>query len=474
MHTVEQRIMLIAESGSFRDRHNQVFYFEGRVLRGLSQEASDNWKALITRGFFRKFVESGKVVPTWAVEIDDPLWEMFRSHGWSSVLEHERIPFISYPYEWTFSMLKDAALLHLELLQQSIEHDWSMKDATAYNVQWHGARPIFIDTTSFEPRAEGELWGGYRQFCMMFLIPLLLKSHLDIDYLQLLRSTLDGISPTEAVKFFRGWRRLKRGVMSHVVFPAAVEKRIAEAERGNAWAKKRSIHHSKTMLLGLLSGLERTVQALKMDSKRTAWSHYECNHSYNTAEFEEKNRFVENCVSARSWKLAWDLGCNTGTFSKLCGNYCDTVIAVDGDHNAVERLYLRERQARGRRILPLVMDLTNPSPNQGWIGAERKAFDQRARPDLIICLALIHHIVISANVPFRSFIDWLRGVGASVILEFVDRSDDMVRKLLMNKKEPHLDYKLDQFEAVVRDAFEVRHSQILKNGHRKLFYLEPK
>lgn len=466
--------MLMVESGSFRDRHNQVFYFEGKVCRGLSEAAGNNWNALLAEEFFRKLLESGKVVATRSIDSADQIHRLLTAQGWHSALEHDLIPFVSYPYEWTFSMLKDAALLHLDLLRQSVAHGWSMKDATAYNVQWIGSSPVFIDTTSFEPWTEGEAWIGYRQFCMMFLIPLQLKAHLDIDPSQLLRSNLEGIPPTEALKYFRGLSRLKKGVMSHIVFPAIVENRIAATERDSAPTKKRSYRHSKAMLLGLLSGLERTVRGLKTDSKHTAWSHYESSHSYDVAEFDEKRAFVERCVSARNWPLAWDLGCNTGTFSKICSNYCDTVIAVDGDSDAVERLYVREREIGGSKILPLVMDLANPSPGQGWNGAERKAFDQRTSPDLVICLALIHHIAISANVPVKSFIGWLRSLEACVILEFVDREDDMVRKLLMNKKERHPDYNLETFDTLVRESFEVRDSQVLKSGDRTLFYLEPK
>ena len=464
---------LASEAGSFRDPHNQVYYYQGRVFRGLSEEAGRNWHALIGEAFFRRFLESNNVVSTSVVASSDRIDRLVKSEGWALVLEHEPIPFISYPFEWAFSMLKDAALLQLDLLKHCLEHDWSMKDATAYNVQWQGAHPVFIDTTSFEPRANDEAWIAYRQFSMMFLIPLMLRSHLDIDYLPLLRSNLEGVQPTEAVKYFSTLRRLKKGVMPHVVFPAVVENRIAKGERDNKPAKKRTISHSKTMLLGLVSGLERTVRSLCVDLKHSEWSHYECTHSYDAAEFEKKRLFVQKWVSDNRRKLVWDIGCNTGTFSRLCSPHCDAVVAIDGDHNAVEQLYLREKEAGGRKILPLVMDLANLSPNQGWRGNERKAFDQRRKPDLVICLALIHHIAISSNVPIRSFIGWLRSLGAHVILEFVAREDDMVLKLLINKKEQNTDYNVENFDAAVSEFFKVKDSQELKGRHRKILYLEP-
>ncbi|KAB2939021.1 MAG: hypothetical protein K8F92_19150 [Hyphomicrobium sp.] len=461
------------DPGSFRDRSNRVFLAANRVLRGLSAEAACDWELLSRQVFFRELLQTGAIVGTRALDRGDPLCEAVPPQWRSLVLEHDRVPFISYPYEWTFSMLKDAALLQLHLLRSCLAHGWSMKDASAYNIQWRGARPVFIDVGSFEPAAEGEAWIGYRQFCMHFLIPLLLKAHRDIDVAPLLRANLEGIAASEAIKFFPRWQRLKRGVLAHIAFPAAMEARIAKAERDAAPAKRRAIHHSQAMLLGLATGLERTIKRLDIELEHTAWSHYENFNTYDAAALAEKKQFVERWVCRRHWPTVWDIGCNTGTFSRLCSSYSDLVVSIDSEHNAVEKLYRREKEAGGSKILPVVMDLANPSPGQGWNGAERKAFDGRTKPDLIVCLALVHHIVISANVPISSFIQWLGRFNACVIIEFVTREDEMVQKLLMNKKEKHQDYDLESFAASLAATFKVIDSKPLKGGRRQIFYLEP-
>ena len=195
------------------------------------------------------FVDEKHVVASALITADDPRRSTVLSEGWGGVLEHDVVPFVSYPYEWTFSMLKDAALLQLHLIEQCLEHGWTLKDATPFNIQFIGSQPIFIDIPSFEPWVDGEPWVGYRQFCSMFLTPLMLRAHLGINQLPFLRSYIDGIPPTEAIKFFSGCKKLKRGVLSHIMFPAKVENSIARRERDDAPAKRRiAPKQTKTVL----------------------------------------------------------------------------------------------------------------------------------------------------------------------------------------------------------------------------------
>lgn len=391
------------------------------------------------------------------------------------MLEHAVIPFVSYPYEWTFSMLKDAALLQLHILEQSLENGWTLKDATPYNIQFEGSRPVFIDIPSFEPWIKGKPWVGYRQFCTMFLTPLMLKSHLGIDQLPVLRSYIDGIPPTEAVKYFTGIRKFKKGVMSHIVFPAKVENAIAARERDDAPARKRAgREQSAAMVIGLVQSLTRLVRSLKSDVKHSDWSQYDKTHSYEGADFNAKKDFVEKHGSKAVRDQIWDIGCNTGTFSKICSPHCSSVISIDGDHGAVEQLYLKEKENTKSNILPLVINLSNISPGQGWAGSERKAFDERKKPDLVLCLALIHHIRLSANIPNILFLKWLRSLDSEVILEFVNREDEMVIKLLTNKSQQYDDYNLDQFVDEAKQLFTIEDRKPLKEGKREIFFLKPR
>lgn len=469
----------VANAGSFRDPAGRVYESGSdsgiRIFRGINATAQESFDRLARELFFKKLIQNGDVVDSSSVDAKDPVVESILSDGWDGVIEHEFMPFTSYPYEWTFSMLKDAALLQLSIVESCLENGWTLKDATPYNLQWRGSRPVFIDIGSFEPWMKGEPWVGYRQFCSMFLTPLLMRAHLDIDYLPLIRSSIDGIPPTEAVKYFQGLKRLRKGVLPHIVFPARVENAIAKRERDDAPAERRAGNkQTKAMVIGLVQSLARLVNKLDIKIAHTDWSRYDKTHTYEDADHEEKKAFVAKHASSRFRKEVWDVGCNTGTFSKLCSDHCDQVIAVDGDHNAVEQLYRQEKSGVDSNILPLVMNLANPSPAQGWAGLERLSLSQRGKPDLILCLALIHHVRLTSNVPNAMFLDWLRSFDAEVIVEFVDRSDEMVIKLLTNKKEQYDDYNLEQFVSEVERRFCIGDRRKLKGGKREIFYLTPR
>lgn len=472
---------LVANTGSFRDPANKVYELnlesrsgEYRILRGLSEGALSIYKRLSCEDFFCKLLEKKLIIRSKLLSNFDKNAKNVISDGWTGVLEHQTVPFVSYPYEWTFTMLKDAALLQLYLVEKSLEEGWILKDATPYNIQWIGSSPIFIDIPSFEPWVEGEPWVGYRQFCTMFLTPLMLKAHLGIDHLPLLRSYVDGIPPTEAVKFFTGIKKLKKGILSHIVFPAIVENSISKRERDAAPIQQRTPHkHTKSMVIGLVQSLSRLVKKLSNKIEHTDWSLYDKTHSYQDSDLNAKKAFVLKHASEKKRDQIWDIGCNTGTFSKVCSKICNQVISIDGDQNAVELLYLNEKVRKGSNILSLVLNVSNLSPGQGWAGVERQAFDRRKKPDLVLCLALIHHVRMSANIPNSMFLKWLHSLEADVVLEFINRKDEMTIKLLTNKKEQYEDYNFEQFITEVGQFFKIEDRMLLKNGKREIFYLTP-
>jgi hypothetical protein len=430
-----------------------------------------NFRALSQLDFFRQEAGRGRIVGTRALDEDDPRSIAIKAQGWAGALEHDRVPFLSYPYEWTFSMLKDAALLHLDLLEESLKAGWVIKDSTPYNIQFVGSAPAFIDIPSFVRRPPGDYWRGYRQFCMLFLYPLLLTAHRGIPFQGLLRASLDGLSPGEIAPFFAGFSGFRRGILSHVKLPAALERRAVT--KGANGATEVAKPQSDAMVLGLVQSMRRLVSNLATPVAATMWSDYGDTHSYDRASIKEKATFVEQAAARGRCKMAWDLGSNTGAFSELLESRADHVISVDADHECVERLYLRLRARDGRKILPLVMNLANPSPNQGWASGERLAFDSRNKPDLILGLALIHHICLGNNVPISNFLDWLVMTRARLIIEFVDRSDSMVRELLERKTEAHEDYSLANFERELRRRYEILSSAPLKRGERRIYYCAP-
>ncbi len=461
-----------ADGGSFKDPAGRVYRVVGdtgdeRIVRGLNRSAAGIVEKLLAEPFFRELAAAGRVVPTRFIEPESPNARRVMTDGWSAAVEHEPVDFVTWPYEWSFSMLRDAALLQLHVLETGARNGWLLKDATPFNVQWMGgARPVFIDVPSFVPWEDGEYWRGYRQFCATFLTPLLLTAHLGIPFQPLLRSRLEGVPPEEASRYFYGLRRFKRGVLSHVWFPARAERGVRRPARSRQ-------RQPKTVLFALLDSLRRLVGGLSGGPARSDWSRYAESHSYDAPDFERKKEFVRRHAAARRPGLTWDLGANTGAFARIAAEHSGVVVAVDGDRDAVDLLYREVRQSGPQNVLPLVMDLANLSPGQGWAGRERPAFDERRSPDLVLCLALIHHMRVAANIPLPLFIGWLGSLDATCILEYVGRDDEMFQRLIKNKQEDYADYTAESFESEVRRRFAVRDRVKLKGGLRELFLLEP-
>ena len=459
------------DGGSFKDPGGRVYRVvrdtgDEHIVRGLSQSAARTMGKLLAEPFFRELTASGEVVTTRLLDPESPDARYVMQEGWSAAAEHESVDFVTWPYEWPFSMLKDAAMLQLHVLQTATTNGWLLKDATPFNVQWMGVRPVFIDVPSFVPWEDGEYWRGYRQFCATFLTPLLLAAHLGIPFQPLLRSRLEGVPPEEASRYFYGLRRFKRGVLSHIWFPAKAERRVRRPVRSRR-------RQPKTVLFALLDSLERLIGGLSHGPANSDWSQYAGSHSYDAADFEQKKEFVRRHAAACRPGLTWDLGANTGTFARIAAEHSGMVVAVDGDQDAVDLLYREVRQSGPRNVIPLVMDLANLSPGQGWAGRERPAFDARRSPDLVLALALIHHMRVAANIPLPLFIGWLRSLDATCILEFVERDDEMFQTLLENKQEEYADYTAEHFESEVRRHFSIRDRLKLKGGLRELFLLEP-
>ena len=460
------------DAGSFRDPTGHVYRSCNRIYRGMDETAAAYLPELFNEAFFQDFITKKEIVHSDILS-DKLRAELSSLNHWAIVLEHELIPFISYPYEWSFSMLKDAALLQLEILETSLENGWTLKDVTPYNIQWANGKPVFIDIGSFEPWEDGEPWFGYRQFCSMFLYPLMLRAHKKIDHLPILRTYLDGIPPQEIRKIFHGMSVMKKGVLSHIVLPAKIESSIENQEKDAVPAKKRERKQSKAMVIGLVQSMARLIRSLKLDISHTDWSHYDKNHSYEMGDLEQKKSFVEHYSQSEKLDVVWDIGCNTGSFSKIVSPFAKKVISLDADHDSIEQLYISIKNEPETNILPLVMNLANPSPAQGWQGKERKTLEMRGKPDLVLCLALVHHIRMTANIPLPQFIEWLATLDTALIIEFVNRTDDMVIKLLTNKKEQYKDYNREDFEKSLKKHFSIEDFKSLKDGHRIIYYARP-
>ena len=459
----------ITEPGSFRDRNNRVFYRDGLVYRSLSVSALEAWDRLAATKFFGPLMAAGKIIATERAQ--EP-GLMDADGPWVGVLKHARIPFISYPYEWSFGMLKDAALLQLELLLAALEEGMVLKDASAYNIQWRGTQPVFIDVVSFTPLRAGEPWVGYRQFCEMFLYPLFFAAYKGLAFQSWLRGRLDGIPVADCARLMSFRDGFRPGVVTHVHLQNQMQKRYNQTQqdvRGNL----QSAGFRPEMIRANATRLQQIVKQLTWDPGPSEWSEYVDHTQYDQTAQQRKEQFVRQIVLSKRWRRVWDLGCNTGAYSKIAAENADCVVAMDADAACTERLYQTLKQEKHHTILPLVMALTDPSPNMGWRLLERKGLAERGKPDLVLCLALIHHIVISANVPLQEWIQMLADLGCAVIIEFVTREDPMVKTLLRNKEDLYTDYDLRYFEQSLAGAFAVRKREVLIPDMRILFHAEP-
>ncbi|MDX6632132.1 MAG: hypothetical protein QOG26_137 [Solirubrobacterales bacterium] len=451
---------------------------EDAVYRVLSERGLADWRALADSQLFASQTAAGALVGTEQL----PAGEGPTGEGASAlvteaaaVLRHERIPLVSYPYEWTFGMLRDAALLELELLLGALDEQLILKDASSYNVQFRGSKPVFVDVGSFERLREGEPWAGYRQFCMLFLFPLLLQAHRDVPFQPWLRGSIDGITPTEAAAVLSSTRDLfRRGVMTHVRLHARLERRY-EARKGDEVKQElRKARFSSKLIKGNALRLQGLLGKLQWKAGETAWTDYRQTCTYSDADAEAKQAFIRQALETNP-KLVWDMGANDGAYSRIAAERADYVLAFDLDHATVDALYRSLKEEGNEKILPLVFNLADPSPGLGWRGQERRPLEDRVKPDLVLGLALIHHVCITANVPVREFVDYLRDLDANLVIEFVKREDPMVELLMSGKAEgTHPDYEISNFERVLEERFSVERRQELPSATRVLYEARPR
>jgi SAM-dependent methyltransferase len=469
---------VVREPGSFRDPDSRVFHGDDGVYRILSARGLGDWQALAATPLLAAAIRSGRLVETELVgdEAAPHAAPADLPAAPAGVLRHARIPFVSYPYEWSWSMLRDAALLQLDLLGEALEQGLTLKDATPYNVQWRGARPQFVDVGSFEPLREGEPWVAYRQFCTLFLNPLLLQALTGVPFQPWLRGSLEGIAPAELAALLRRRDRLRRGVLTHVVLHARLERRHAGRSR-EVRRELRSAGFGSELIRANVAGLRKLLTRLDWRPPETVWTAYERDKSYSGRDEARKDAFVRAAVAQAPQPLrrVWDLGANTGRYSRIAAEHADCVLAVDSDQAAVELLYRELRDERSSKIVPLVVDLASPSPALGWRGRERMPLERRGRPDLTLALAVVHHLSIAANVPLREVVEWLAALGGRLVVEFPHREDPMVQTLLAGKRDGlHADYERHRFEQLLDEAFLVERRETLASGTRTLYLASPR
>jgi hypothetical protein len=384
-----------------------------------------------------------------------------------AVLRPGPVDFISYPYEWTFGQLRDAALLTLDLQAAADAAGFTLRDASAYNVQFHRGRPLLIDTLSFEPAKPDAPWVAYRQFCEHFLAPLALMAYRDVRCGLMLREFVDGIPLDLAASLLPGRTRLRMGLGSHLHLHARAQRRYAD--RGASLGPARAQRVGATARAALLDSLRRTIGGLRWEPRGTEWADYDRRTSYTDEATKAKEDLVRRFVDAAGGAVVWDLGANIGRFSAIAASVGRRVVAWDVDPAASEQHYRDVRQAGRSDVLPLVQDLMNPSPALGWAGAERRSLAERSDADLVLALALVHHLAIARNVPLPSIADYLSRLARALVIEFVPKGDPMVDRLLATRPDIFPTYTPDGFRAAFRERYEILDEAPIPDSSRVLF-----
>lgn len=449
------------EEGSFRDPRGRVYSRDGRIFRAIAPKAQTDYRKLVDSGLYSRLVDKGWL--TVAVETGTP------GANQALVVEHERLPFVSYPYEWTFSQLKAAAVHQLDVHLEALNHGLTLSDASAYNVQFIDANPIFIDLLSFVQYEEGMLWAGHRQFCEHYLRPLLFTATFGIPFNNWLRSSIEGLSGQDLVRLMSLRHKLSPRTFLNVTLPCWLQQSSSNNNAAIQRASRRRL--SKAALEFMLNSLRDWVQSMDLRSGKTTWDdYYEVGHNYSQSEAEAKHRIVSEFVARWKPTTVWDMGCNTGEFSATALEAGATrVIGFDFDQMALEGAY---RRAKDRKLafLPLFQDAANPSPDQGWNGVERKSLILRRNADALIALAFEHHLAIGRNIPLDQLVAWLVSLAPVGLVEFVPRGDSNLDRLLRHREDVFDEYTEDNFRLAIETVAQIDRVDVVSASGRKLYW----
>jgi len=451
---------------SFRDPAGFLFTRQGVLYRQVNRSYQADYDLLVTSGLLDELVARGMLVPSQEVDQAPELPDLAYK-----ILRPEKIWFISYPYEWCFSQLKDAALRTLAIQRRALKKGMSLKDASAYNLQFQDGRLLLIDTLSFEAYQPGQPWVAYRQFCQHFLAPLALMAHCDVRLEQLLRVYIDGIPLDLASRLLPLKTRLNPGLSTHIHLHASFQKKHADSGITTA---SRSGGMSLVALQGLIESLRNTIHGLKWRPRGTEWGEYytESSGHYSESAAANKLAILEAFLDQVKPTSLWDLGANTGLYSRIASQRGIPSVAFDIDPAAVEQGYLQVKADKETHLLPLVLDLTNPSPAIGWANRERMDLLARGPVDMLLALALVHHLAIGNNLPLARIAEFFAQATQWLVIEFVPREDPQVQRLLSSRLDIFSGYNQAGFEAAFGEYFELQQARPVLETHRLMYLMK--
>jgi ribosomal protein L11 methylase PrmA len=451
---------------SFRDPSGFIFKKDNILYRQINKSYKNDYDFLINSGLFSKLVEKKYLINHKEVKLKSGDQLAYK------IIQPEFIPFVSYPYEWSFSQLKDAALLTLKIQKTALKFGMSLKDATAYNIQFVKSHPILIDTLSFEKYEIGKPWIAYKQFCQHFLAPLALMSFKDLNFGKLSSLWIDGIPLDLTAKNLPFRAKLSPGILFNIFMHASSQSKHA----GDTISENKNPKPllNKNQLLAIIENLESTVQSLKIPRQKTIWEDYYDNTNYTKIAYKNKIEIISQWLKKIKPTSVWDMGGNDGTFGRLASAQKISTLVSDFDPLAIEKAYLKSKEIKDEYMLPLIIDLINPSPAIGWENQERMSFLDRANFDLTLCLALVHHLALTNNLPLSYISKMLFNHTKKLIIEFIPKTDSNVKLLLSRRTDIFENYNQESFEKEFQNYFRIIERKKIKGSERILYLMERK
>jgi len=453
---------ILHHPSSYRDPSGFIFEKDGTLYRQVNKVFREDFELFIRSGCYEKLVNKGLLIPH-----DTIAQNLTGDEQWYTTLQPEKLSFISYPYEWSFDMLKDAALLTLEVMKEALSSGLVLKDATPYNIQWHRGRLVFIDSLSFEKYDETQPWIAYRQFCESFLSPLLLAHYAKMPLQQLLLSWSDGI-PLAITSSLLPWRsKFSIHTYLHIHLQAKYSAKSPSSTNGKAVA------FSRKKLLNLVASLEGLIQKLHLPESKSTWSGYYEEASQRTGYLTHKQEIIGEWLDKiKPLATTADLGANTGEFSALLAARHIQTVAADFDPYCINTLYKSIKKKAEKNIHPLIIDLSKPSPAIGVNNEERDSFINRLDVDLVLALALVHHLAIGKNIPLEKIAAFFRPLSRYLIIEFVPKQDEKIQLMLTRKKDIYTAYTEENFLQAFQQYYTVIEKKMIAGSERTIYLLK--
>lgn len=454
---------------SFRDPSGRIYKKKGKIYRNIHISYKDDYDHLIQSNLYDELIVKGWLIPHQ--EISTQVSMLDNDIVYKTILP-EMIPFISYPYEWCFSQLKDAAVRTLEIQLLSLKHRMMLKDASAYNIQFRDGNPVLIDTLSFKKIILGEPWPAYQQFCKHFLAPLTLMSNIDSRMNQLTRSFIDGIPLDLTSRILPRSSWIRPTNLIHLHLHAWMQNRHSSTKNSGVEIQKKPVKVKESGVKAVIESLLKSIKRINFPREQTEWGDYYTDTNYTERGLKNKIEIVDNLLHKIAPKTVWDIGANNGFFSRLASEKNYLVIAMDGDHEAVEHNYRKSRKNNEKCILPLLMDMTNPSAGIGFNNNERSPLFERGPADLAMALALVHHLAISNNTPFDILSKFFALCCRDLIIEFIPKDDTQVKRLLASREDIFTNYTQVNFEKAFEKYFDICEKFSILDSTRIIYHLK--